>query len=102
VAARDLAWIESAGTVHNDAPASPTTRLSRNHHVNSNVNCGWGRRAANPEHAPELAGTRVAQDGPGPARQDSCHPPARLAQPSVPDSNNTSMNAVEPPGLNAA
>jgi hypothetical protein len=102
VAPRDLASVEDAGAVKSDPLATPAARLSRDRYVRNNVNCGWGRRAANPEHAPELAGARVAQHCPLPTGENRCHPSAGLAYASVPNGENLAVKTVKAAGAQAA
>jgi hypothetical protein len=59
-------------------------------------NSGLGRRAANPEHSPELSSAGVAEHGPGTTGEDGRHPSSGLAQCWVAHRKNPSMNAVEP------
>jgi hypothetical protein len=51
---------------------------------------------------PERGGTGVAEYGIGAAGEYSCHPPALLAEPQVPDGVNTAMYAVQAPCVHAA
>jgi hypothetical protein len=94
-AARDSVGIKCPGTMDDDAAALVAARLSWNGDVCINVKTGWGRRAATPQHAPQLRSACVAENRAVATGKHRRHPSPLLAQPSVPDGENPTMNAVE-------
>jgi hypothetical protein len=101
VAHQDVFGLQGSGAVDDD-PGAPSTRFARNRDVWMNFNSGWGRRAAGPEHSPELSGAGVAEHRSGSAGQDGGHPAPRLAHAPVPDGENLTVKAVERSRLHPA
>jgi hypothetical protein len=87
--------------VDDDSLSLSAACLARDRDVNLNVNSGWGRRAATAQHAPKLAGTRMAQDRTWATGEYGGHPPSCLTQSSMADGEDPAMNTVEAAGLEA-
>ena len=98
----DLAVVERSGPVEHDALALPAARLSWARDVHIDVNTGWGRRAATPQHAPELGRAGVAQHSRLPTGEHRRHPSSGLAQTWVPNGEDPAVNAVKAPRLDSA
>jgi hypothetical protein len=88
--------------VDRDAVAFPAAPLIWDRDVHIYVNTGWGRRAATPQHAPELARAGVAEQRVIAASEYRRHPPAFATKPLVTHREDTAMNAMKTPRLDSA
>ena len=84
-----------------DNPGAPPARRAQDGDVHTKFNSGWGRRATQADHSPELACARVAEDRGRSAGEYPGHPPPGLAESPVADGENLSMNAVQATGPQA-